>query len=135
MTAYEEEEHVRHILQTGAAGYLLKRVAADELIHAIRMVAAGGLYLDPTVVSHMVHHYLYPVLPADAVETGSLSTRETAVLRLLAWGHTNKEIAAQLGLSTKTVETYKARLMHKLHLHNRFDIVRYAVQQGWMCDP
>lgn len=132
LTAYAEGEHMRQILRAGAAGYLLKGVTVDALIHAVRVVVTGGLYLDPMVANHVVQHYLSPGPPADVVEPESLSERETVVLRLLAWGHNHKEIAVQLGLSTKTVETYKARLMRQLRLLNRVDIVRYAVQQGWM---
>jgi DNA-binding NarL/FixJ family response regulator len=135
LTAYEEGEHVRHMRQAGAAGYVLKRAAVDDLVQAIRTVMAGGMYLDPAVVGSVVRAHLSLPPPAEAMESKSLSARESDVLRLRAWGHGNKEIAAQLGVSTKTVETYKARLMDKLHLYSRVDLVRYAVQQGWLRDP
>jgi DNA-binding NarL/FixJ family response regulator len=134
LTVYEDVEHVRRLLTAGASGYLLKRVAAAELTHAIRKIGAGGIYLDPNVAGKVVGGYLHkPLLPA-AAGSCSLSERETEVLRLIAWGYSNKEIAAHLCLSVKTVETYKARLMEKLHLRSRVDLVRYAVRQGWLQD-
>jgi two-component system CheB/CheR fusion protein len=103
--------------------------AVRVLIEAIRTVAQGGLYLDPTMTAHVVHGFLrQPVGAAEA----ELSERETEVLRLIAQGYSNKEIAARLELSVKTVETYKARSMDKLGLGSRVDIVRYAVQRGWL---
>jgi DNA-binding NarL/FixJ family response regulator len=122
------------LLKAGVSGYLLKRVAADELIHAIRKVGEGGMYLDSNVAGKVVGGYLHRPLPAAAAGSSSLSERETEVLRLIAWGYSNKEIAAHLCLSVKTVETYKARLMEKLHLRSRVDLVHYAVQQGWLQD-
>jgi len=136
LTAYEEGKYVRQLLQAGVSGYLLKHVAADELTHAIRMVAGGGMYLDPTIAGKVVEGYLHKsVLPDKSTESRSLSAREADVLRLLAWAYSNKEIAARLGVSVKTVETYKARLMEKLRLRSRVDIVRYAVQHGWLQEP
>jgi DNA-binding NarL/FixJ family response regulator len=136
LTAYEEGKRVRQLLQAGASGYLLKRVAADELTHAIRTVAEGGMYLDPTIAGKVVEGYLQKsILPDEDTESRGLSGREADVMRLLAWGYSNKEIAAHLGLSVKTVETYKARLMEKLRLQSRVDIVRYAVRHGWLQEP
>jgi DNA-binding NarL/FixJ family response regulator len=136
LTAYEEGKRVRQLLQAGVSGYLLKRVAADELTHAIRTVAAGGMYLDSSIAGKVVEGYLHKSVPQDDdTEFSSLSVREADVLRLIAWGYSNKEIAAHRGLSVKTVETYKARLMEKLHLRSRVDIVRYAVRHGWLQDP
>ncbi|HEY7491322.1 MAG TPA: response regulator transcription factor [Candidatus Tectomicrobia bacterium] len=136
LTAYEEGKRVRQLLKAGVSGYLLKRVAADELTHAIRTVAAGGIYLDPTVAGKVVEGYLQKSVPLDDdVESSTLSGRESDVMRLLAWAYSNKEIAAHLGLSVKTVETYKARLMEKLRLQSRVDIVRYAVRHGWLQEP
>jgi DNA-binding NarL/FixJ family response regulator len=134
LTVYEDVGHIRQLLSAGAAGYLLKRVASAELAHAIRRVQAGGLYLDPAVASKVVGSALRKSTPLVALGLNSLSEREAEVLRLIAWGYSNKEIAAQLGLSVKTVETYKTRLMEKLHLRSRVDLVRYAVRQGWLQD-
>ena len=132
LTAHEDTGYLRQMLQAGASGYVIKRVASDDLIHAIRIVAAGGVYIDPTQAGKIVKGYIYKSAPKGATEGHELSERERAVLRRMAWGYSNKEIAQQLGISVKTVETYKTRMMEKLQLKNRVDIVRYAVRQGWM---
>lgn len=132
LTAHEATSYIRRILQAGAAGYLLKRVAPQELFHAIRTVAAGGLYLDPTIAGRIVTDYVHRPPALNATEAVSLSARETDVLCHLALGYTNKETAARLGISPKTVETHKARLMEKLDLRSRVELVRYAIQQGWL---
>lgn len=130
LTVHEDKGYLRLLLQAGASGYVLKRAAASELVQAIRAVAGGGTYLDPGLASSVVDDFVRPAereLPA--VE---LSDREAEVVRLIALGYSNKEIAAQLKLSVKTVETYKTRSMEKLHIRSRVDIVRYAVKRGWL---
>lgn len=132
LTAYEDKSYMRQLFAAGASGYLLKRALADELIYALRMVAAGGTYIDPSMASKMVDSFVREQSPTVASPAGALSEREANVLRLLAWGYSNKEIAARLDISVKTVETYKTRLMEKLSLGSRPEIVRYALRQGWM---
>jgi DNA-binding NarL/FixJ family response regulator len=133
LTVHEDKGYLRQLLAVGAAGYVLKRAAAEELIHAIRTVAAGGVYLDPTLAGKVVGGFVRN--PATGTPAGEdLSERETEVIRLLARGHSNKEIAARLGLSIKTVETYRARSLEKLGLNSRADLVRYAVLRGWLQD-
>src|SRR5919108_3643804 len=132
LTVHEDKGYVHQLLQAGASGYVLKLAATEELIHAIRIVAAGGVYLDPTVARTIVANYMHKPSLGEAVQRSQLSERETEVLCLIAKGYSNKEIAAQLDLSVKTVETYKARLMEKLELRGRVDIVRYALRQGWL---
>jgi DNA-binding NarL/FixJ family response regulator len=132
LTVHEDKGYLRQLLQAGASGYVLKRAAAEELVHAIRTVAAGGVYLDPALAGKVVGSFVRP--PAGKGVGGDLSEREAEVARLIAAGHSNKEIAARLALSVKTVETYKARSMEKLGLSSRADLVRYAVQQGWLQD-
>ena len=132
LTAHEDPSYLRQLLQAGASGYVLKRSASKELIHAIRVVAAGQVYLDPSVAGQVVSSFVGRKSEQSATGGGDLSERETEVLRLIALGHSNKEIAAQLDISVKTVETYKTRLMEKLDLHSRADIVRYALRQGWL---
>lgn len=136
LTIHEASGYLRQLFQTGAAGYLLKRTAGEELTHAIRVVATGGAYLDPTLagkmVTTLVHHS--PQKGKDTGTTNKLSDREKEVLRLIALGYSNKEIAAQLDLSAKTIETYKARLIEKLGLSSRAELVRYALNQGWLQD-
>jgi len=132
LTVHEDKGYVHQLLQAGASGYVLKLAAAEELLHAIRIVAAGGIYLDPTVARKIVANYMYKPSLGKAVQRSQLSERETEVLCLIAKGYTNKEIAAQLALSVKTVETYKTRLLKKLDLRSRAEIVRYALRQGWL---
>jgi two-component system response regulator NreC len=132
LTMHEDPQYLHQLLQVGAAGCVLKRAAAQELIQAIRAVAAGGIYLDPTLTAQVLQHYRQAPAPAPPAEVVALSAREEAVLRRIAAGYSNKEIAVQLSLSVKTVETYKARLLDKLGLTTRAEIVRYAAQRGWL---
>src|SRR5207244_1603694 len=109
-------------------GYVLKRAAAAELVQAIRAVADGGTYLDPALAGSVVDDFVRPA-PEREATSAELSEREAEVIRLIALGYSNKEIAAQLKLSVKTVETYKTRSMEKLHVRSRVDIVRYAARR------
>jgi two-component system, NarL family, response regulator NreC len=132
LTAHEDRGYLRHLLEAGASGFLLKRAATAELIHAIRVVAAGGAYIDPTLAGKVLSSFMRQPSSKNALERNELSDREAEVLRQIAWGYSNKEIAAQLNISVKTVETYKVRLTGKLELKGRTEIVRYAVRQGWL---
>ena len=134
LTVHEDKGYVHQLLQAGASGYVLKLAATEELIHAIRVVAAGGVYLDPSMARKIVANYMHKPALGEAVQRSQLSERETEVLCLIAKGYTNKEVAAHLDLSVKTVETYKTRLLKKLDLRSRADIVRYALRQGWLQD-
>lgn len=131
LTMHEDEAYLRQALAEGAAGYLIKRATDEELVAAIRAVARGEVYIHPA----MTRALLEDLLPMpETVETPepweSLSEREQQVLRLVAMGHTNQEIADRLGLSVKTVETYRARGMEKLGLRTRAQLVRYMLQKG-----
>ena len=131
LTVYEDKGYIRQLLAAGACGYVLKRAAPEELITAIRAVAAGNVYLDPCVAAKVVGGFVRT--PAGtAPPGGELSEREAEVARQTAAGHSNKEIAARLELSVKTVETYRARAMEKLGVQGRAGLVRYAVQRGWL---
>lgn len=132
LTAHDDSGYLRQLLEVGASGYVLKKAAAEELINAIRVVAAGGVYLDPTLAGKVVGGYLGKRRLRGATLRNDLSEREAEVLRLVAWGYTNKEAAGYLSLSVKTVETHKANLMEKLDLKSRVEIVRYALRQGWL---
>lgn len=134
LTVHEDKGYIRQLLAAGAAGYVLKRAAAEELIHAIRVVAAGGVYLDPAMAGKVVGGFVRRGTAGTASREEDLSDREAEVARLTANGYSNKEVAARLGLSVKTVETYRARAMEKLGLHSRTDLIRYAVQRGWLRD-
>lgn len=128
LSAYEDHGFVAQSLRAGARGYLLKRAAAEELVQALRVVAAGGVYLEPYLASQLADR------PAQAAPDAAdaLSEREREVLCLLARGYANKEIGARLQISVKTVETYKTRGMEKLNLNSRVDLVRYACQRDWL---
>jgi DNA-binding NarL/FixJ family response regulator len=132
LTVHEDKSYLRQLLRAGASGYILKRAAATELVHALRTVASGGLYLDPTLAQKVVGGFLHQPSGRGIPQAVELSERELEVLRLIAEGHSNKEIAARLDISVKTVETYKSRSMEKLGLENRAAIVAYAVQRGWL---
>ncbi len=132
LSVHDDTSYLRQLLAAGAAGYILKHAAADDLIQAIRMVAAGGVYLDPALASHVVAGYVRVPVVASALRGAALSERETEVVQRIAQGYSNKEIAAQLTLSVKTVETYRARAMEKLGLDSRSALVRYALERGWL---
>jgi DNA-binding NarL/FixJ family response regulator len=134
LTVHEDKSYLRELLDAGASGYVLKRAAADELVRAIRAVATGGIYVDPRVAGKLLRTFT-EAPNASPNSTADLSERESAVMRLIAQGYTNKEIAAQLGVSVKTVETYKARSMEKLGLRSRVDIVRIGTERGWLPAP
>jgi DNA-binding NarL/FixJ family response regulator len=132
LTVHEEQLYLTQLLRAGASGYVLKRAAAVELVRAVRSVASGGTYIDPSLTRTLVAGYLDAERAAKQPEQAALSEREREVLLRIARGFSNKEIAAELGLSVKTVETYKARMAEKLGLRSRVDIVRYAAQHGWL---
>lgn len=130
LTLHEDLAYLSEVMAAGASGYVLKRAASEELIHAIVTVAAGKTYLDPTLSAKVVAK-MSETTPAESWKC-QLSNREAAVVRLIAEGHTNKEIALRLHIGLKSVETYKARSSAKLGLRGRADFVRYAIQKGWL---
>lgn len=132
LTVFEDKSYLRQMLDAGAAGYVLKRAVTDELVRAIRTVAAGGSYVDPTLAASLVSSYFNQITSGGRAAAGELSERESQVLRLIAWGYSNKEIGWKLNISAKTVDTYKLRLMEKLSLRSRTDIVRYALSKGML---
>ena len=131
LTRYKDDAYVQEMLRAGASAYVLKQSAPDELARAIRAAAAGEQYLDATLTARVTGAYLRKHSKTGA-ELPSITDREAEVLRQMAWGHSNKEIATRLELSVKTVEVHKANAMRKLGLRGRIDIVRYALLQGWL---
>jgi two-component system, NarL family, response regulator NreC len=123
LTMQQEPAFARHALGAGAIGYVLKEAADDELVEAVRRAAAGESYLNPRLGAHMASEP--PPGPPD-----DLSERELEVLRLIALGHTNAEIAEQLYLSVRTVETHRAHIQQKLSLSSRAELVGYALRRG-----
>lgn len=132
LTVHEDRAYLSQLLELGVSGYLLKRSASDELIRALHAIIAGGMYLDPAVAGKVVGRPARDAASPHAGQTADLSGRETDVLRLVACGHSNKEISARLSISVKTVETYKARAMEKLGYRTRVEVVRYAAEKGWL---
>lgn len=133
LTMHEEEGYLRRALEAGAAGYCPKSAADAELISAIRAVMRGNVYIHPSHAKLLLDKML-PITSELSSASAELSERERAVLKLVALGHTNQEIADQLSLSVKTVESYRARGMEKLGLASRAALVRYAIQEGWMVE-
>ena len=136
LSVHEDVGYARALLDAGASGYALKRSACDALIHAVRIVASGGTYIDPTLARAL----LQPApnrrsgTPRSGIPVVTLSEREAEVVRLTAQGFTSKEMAESLGLSPRTLETYKARAMSKLNLRSRSELIRYALRSGWLHD-
>jgi len=133
LSAHEEAAFARVLLDAGAAGYALKRSACEELVRAVRIVASGGTYVDPSLTGALVGVGQRRQSPGG-MPAVSLSEREAEVIRLIAEGHTSKEMAQNLGLSPRTLETYKARAMSKLNLRTRAELIRYALRSGWLRD-
>jgi DNA-binding NarL/FixJ family response regulator len=137
LTMHEERGYVARLLRAGASGYVLKRTASSELVRAIRAVASGGTYVDPSLAGSLLADSSGRAGRTPGERSGRLSEltgRETEVLRLVARGHSNKEIAAALEISVKTVETHKANAMTKLGLRTRAAVVRFAMDEGWLSD-
>jgi two-component system response regulator NreC len=132
LTRHGDEAYVQELLRAGVSGYVLKQSAPTELLKAIRTVAAGGQYLDATLAARVTAEFFGQRRDSSRKPGAALSERESAVLRLIALGYSNKEIAGRLALSVKTVEAHKANAMRKLNFSGRIDIVRYAVLQGWL---
>lgn len=131
LTMHEEEDYLRRALAVGAAGYCPKSAADVELLSALRAVAKGNVYIHPSHTKVLLEGML-PSRAEAPPPAAVLSEREREVLSLVALGHTSQEIANQLYLSVKTVETYRARIMEKLGLRSRAALVRYALEQGLM---
>ena len=131
LTVHEDRAYVQPVLEAGAKAYILKRSAGDELFRAIRVVQQGDTFLDPAVGRKSAPH-AHQVVDEIRTDGGELSPREEDVLRYLAQGYSNKQIAGRLDVSVKSVETYKARAAEKKGLRTRAEIVRYGVKRGWL---
>ncbi len=133
LTMHADEHYLREALSRGAAGYVVKQAADQEVLSAIRAVMRGEVYIHPSLTKALLGNLIDQT--RISVPTGSgltLSERETEVIKAVARGHTNQEIAEKLALSVKTVETYRTRAMEKLGLSSRAALVRYAMEQGWL---
>jgi two-component system response regulator NreC len=127
LSMQDDPSYVRRAFASGATGYVLKEAADDELLAAVREVAAGGTYVDPQLGARLA---AADATAAAEAASDPLTEREHEVLRLLALGHTNQEIAQMLYLSVRTAETHRARIMQKLRLSTRAELVRYAIDHG-----
>ncbi|MGH7094377.1 MAG: response regulator [Stellaceae bacterium] len=134
LTMHEERAYVRKALEAGAKAYVSKRSHGDHLLQAIRAASEGGVYIDPTIAAQLLVARVGAAATGDPAEAGGapLTEREADVVRLIALGYTAKEIAGHLGVTAKSVETYKARACEKLDMKSRTQLVRYAASQGWI---
>jgi DNA-binding NarL/FixJ family response regulator len=134
LTRHDDDTYLDEVLRAGASGYVLKQSPPIEFLQAIRVAAAGGIYLDAAMTSRVADGLLAGHTEVASQPRATISERESEVLRQIAVGHSNKEVAAQLKISVKTVEVHKANAMRKLGLTGRVDVIRYAVLQGWLYD-
>jgi len=131
LTMHDDEEYLFQILKAGGSGYVVKKAAVSELILAIQAASEGKCYLSPSVSKGLVEDYLRRLKDADVdPRYGSLTNREREILKLIAEGYTNQEIADLLFLSIKTIQTHRAHLMEKLGFHDRTELVKYALRKG-----
>ncbi len=126
LTQHDEDQYVTESLRAGVRGYVLKSQAGDDLVHAIREVCRGSIYLSPNISRAVVDAYL----SRTYVSTNPLSGRERQVLQLVSEGKSTKDVAVHLGISVKTAESHRARLMKKLDIHETASLVRYAIRSG-----
>jgi two-component system response regulator NreC len=130
LTFHEDDVLLREAIRAGAAGYITKRAFESELINAIQATWRGDLYVHPAMTRALLQDDLTAPQSSDQVSISSLTPRETEVLRLVAQGYTNRQIAELLSISVRTVESHRANLMDKLDLHSRVELVRYAKEHG-----
>lgn len=129
LTMHEDQYYLRELFRIGAKGFVLKKSTGSELVQAIRAVSGGGMYVDPALGGQAISSAVGRPLKSEKGWSG-LTLREQEVCRLLAYGHTNPEVADRLGLSERTVETHRANLMGKLNFKGRAELVRFAIDQG-----
>ena len=130
LTQYDNTEYIYRFLKAGAAGYLLKKAVGSDLVSAIRAVSQGKSFIDPTVADQVIKGFLEKPEAKDEVIYDNLSDREKQVLKLIAEGYTMQQVADTLILSVKTVMTHRTNLMEKLGIHNRTELIKYAIRNG-----
>jgi DNA-binding NarL/FixJ family response regulator len=134
LTRLTDESYFQQLFQAGASGFALKQSAADELVRAIRHVVSGKTYVDPEMAEHVIEAAVGRRTATGRASERNLSKREQEVLRYTAFGYANKEIAARMRISVRTVEVHKAHAMRKMNMKSRIEIVRYAIFKGWLRD-
>lgn len=130
LTVHETNQYVSQMLQVGAAGYVVKSVSSTDLVSAVRAVYQGNVYLYPSIARMIIQDYLKQAATGQESSLDGLTSRETEILKLIAAEHRNKEIADLLGISLKTVQAHRTSLMMKLGLHDRTQVVKYAIRKG-----
>lgn len=130
LSMYDDEGFVLEALAKGVSAYVLKDSSSSDLVQAVREAAAGRRYLSPPLSDRAIEAYQQIARAGTLDKYETLTTREREVLQLSAEGHTNSEIATRLGISVRTAETHRSRLMHKLGAHTRADLIRYALRRG-----
>jgi DNA-binding NarL/FixJ family response regulator len=134
LTGHEDVSYLTQLCKAGAAGYVLKRSAGDALVQAISMAVQGQAYFEPALAGKALARLASGPSATRHSTNAEISDREKEVLRLVAWGYSNKEAADKLNVSVKTVETYRVRIGEKLGLRSRTELVKYALRQGWLRD-
>ncbi len=136
LTMYESDEYFFQVLDAGASGYVLKKAASTELLNAVRAVHAGDVFLYPSVTRRLVSDYLKRVKTGEEQSSyDGLTAREREVLKLIAEGYTNQAISEKLVISPSTVQTHRTRIMRRLKLHGRAELIQYAVRKGLLDRP
>lgn len=134
LTMHEDEYYLKQLLRIGARAFLLKKSSSDEMLQAIRSVAKGDMYVDPSLTRHLLPSFVGKPVPSAKQKKsgllGQLTKRELEVCRELALGHTNAEVGEKLFISERTVETHRTNIMNKLELRNRAELVRFAIENG-----
>ncbi len=130
LTIYEDDQYFFEMLKAGASGYVPKRAAPDDLVNAIRTVARGDVFLFPTLATRLVQDFINRQDTDTPPLSDEITTREQEVLTLIGEGLTNAAIGEQLGISVKTVDRHRENIMHKLNMHNRVELVKYAIRVG-----
>jgi len=132
LSMYASEEYVFQVLRAGASGYVLKQSDSSEVLTAIRAALAGGSFLSPPISRAVIDDYIHRAeVRGQGDDLDPLTSREREVLQLLAEGFSNKEIAQQLNISVKTVESHRSNMMSKLGVSNKTELVKYAIRKGW----
>jgi two-component system response regulator NreC len=134
LTRHADQTFLEELLRAGASAYVLKQSPHLELLRAIRAAGAGQQYVDPALTHHLAAPFAAQERKRSRRASPTLSDRETEVLRFVSLGHSNKEIAARLDLSNKTIEVHKANAMRKLGLSGRIELMQYALHVGWLHD-
>lgn len=134
LTRHTDDGYLQQVINAGANGYVLKQSAPNDLVSAIRSVGAGNSYIDPSLARKVMGGYAARSESLRGENKAVLTDRESEVLRLIALGYSNKEIAYKMDLSVKTIEAHKANGMRKLGISSRIDIVRYAILRNWLQD-